>query len=519
MIRLRLYVFLLIVFGLNKTIHSQSSQDFHITEPVKIELNRLGEAYQILDQFAKNVWNGWDDYMNYPFLFTFQNGLRILVGHPAPPPEFVQYPEVKVHGLSLYIDTTNLNNYEVKQPLQCGGGILTLGSFNNKSVTIVDISFISPASFKQDDPNAFKGEWTIMTFIHELMHCYQPKIREYRYGNLMIDPDLDFALYSDIEGQALLQAYKQSTLTESLPFLKDFCVARSLKMKDLSNTEIFLNACDEFCEGVAVYSEFLILSSIKKGFKSSLAEDNDPYYNHFADVDSLLNSYISHLKNSAVNTLEVHEKTYWYGFVEALLLQQYFPNWKNDLKKEVWLDQIIRNNVSITLKDSLLVMQRFHDIYHIDSLKNKHGVIISERDNTYNMFQERKGRIYIIDFKPISQILESLVDKTVKRYVLGFNYLYPYGIKELKFDNIFISFNPVPVEINQLYFIKIVDINSVMHKKPFDINYELKDTNGFFYNVTITTPFFTLKAPKVSISESNDIVKFMIHSRVLNDKN
>jgi hypothetical protein len=514
MIKLRLYVFLLIVFGLTKTIYSQNSPNFHLTEPVKIELNRLGEAYQILDQFAKDVWNGWDDYMNYPFLFTFQNGLRILVGHPAPPPEFVQYPEVKVRGLSLYIDTTNLNNYVVKQPLQCGGGILTLGSFNNKPVTIVDISFISPASFQQGDPNAFKGETTIITFIHELMHCYQPIIREYRYGNLMINPDLNFALFSDIEGQALLQAYEQSTLNESLPFLKDFCVARSLKIKDLSKSEKISNACDEFCEGEAVYSEFTILTSIKKGFKSSLSADNDPDYNHFADIDSLLNNYIGHLKSSAGNTLEVHEKTYWYGCFEALLLQRYFPNWQNEMEKGVWLDQIIHNSVSITVKDSLLVMQRFQNIYHIDSLKNKHGAIISARDNTYNMFQERKGRIYIIDFKPISQFPGSLVDKTVKRYVLGLTYMYPDGIKELKFDDVSISFNPVPVEINQLYFVKVVDIDSVTHKEPYKMKYESIDNNGFFYNVTITTPLFTLKAPKVSISESNDRVMFIIHSRV-----
>jgi len=514
MIKFRLYLFILIVFGLTKTVFSQKSQNFHLTEPVKIELNRLGEAYQILDQFSKDVWPGWDDYMNYPFLFTFQNGLRILVGHPAPPPEFVQYPEVKVHGLSMYIDTTNLNNYEVKQPLLCGGGILTLGSFDNKPVTIVDIPFISPASFRQDYPNAFKGESTIMTFIHELMHCYQPKIREYRYGNLMITPDLNFALFSDIEGQALFKAFEQSTLNESLPSLIDFCVARSLKLKDLSRTEKIYNACDEFCEGLAVYSEFKILTRIKNGFKSTLAEDNDPDYNHFKDIDSLLNSYIIHLKNSAGNTLEVHEKTYWYGFVEALLLQRYFPHWQNEIEKGAWLDQIIRNNVSIPVKDSLQVMLRFQNIYHIDSLRNKHEAIISARNNTFNMFRERKGRIYIIDFKPISQFPGSLVDKTVKSYALGFNYLYPDGIKELKFDNVSISFNPVPLEIDQLYFVKVIDIDSVTNNEPYKMNYESADNNGFYYNVTITTPLFTLKAPKVSISESNDSVKFIIHSRV-----
>jgi hypothetical protein len=502
------------VFGLVNTTHSQNSKNYYLTEPVKIELKRLGEAYQILDQFANDVWPGWDDYMNYPFLLTFQNGLRILVGHPAPPPEFVRYPDLKVRGLSLFVDTTNLNNYVIKQPLQCGGGILTLGSINNKPITIVDISFISSESSQEDDKNVFKGESTIMTFIHELMHCYEPKIREYRFGNLMINPDLNFALFSDIEGQALFHASEQCTLNESLPFLKDFCVARSLKLNDLTSSEKISNACDEFCEGLAVYSEFKILTNIKNGFKSFMTKDDDPGYNHFADIDSLLNSYFTHLKNSAGNTLEVHEKTYWYGFAEALQLQRYFPNWQNNLTNGVWLDQIIRNNVRINLEDSLLVMQRFQDIYHIDSLKNKHRATISERDNTYIMFQNRKGRTYIIDFKPISQFPGLVVDKAVKRYEMGFNYLYPDGIREMKFDNISVSFNPVPIEINQLFFVKIVDIDSEKHNKPFEIKYESTDSNGFFYNVTISTPFFTLKAPKVSINENNDIVKFIIHSRV-----
>jgi hypothetical protein len=512
--KFKLYIILLLFFTPVKTIWSQISPAFRLTEPVKIELNRLGEAYQILDQFAKDVWDGWDDYMNYPFLFTFQNGLRILIGHPAPPPEFVQYPDVKVRGLSLYIDTTNLNDFVVKQPLQCGGGILTLGSFNNKPVTIVDISFISPTSFQQDDPNAFKGEISIITFIHELMHCYQPKILEYRYGNLMINPDLNIALFSDIEGQALLKAYEQSTLNESLPFLKDFCVAKSLKIKDMSKSEKISNACDEFCEGEAVYSEFTILTSIKKGFTSSLSTDDDPDYNHFADTDSLLNKYLGHLKSSAGNTLEVHEKTYWYGCFEALLLQRYFPGWQNEIEKGDLLDQIIRKSVNITVEDSLLAMQRFQNIYHLDSLKNKHGSVISGRDDTYKMFQERKGRSYIIDFKPISQQPGSLVDKTEKKYVLGLIYMYPDGIKELKFDDVSISFKPVPVEINQLYFVKVVDVDSGKHKEPYEMKYESKDNNGFFYNVTITTPLFTLKAPKISVRESSNRAKFIVHSRV-----
>ncbi len=511
---LKLYIILLAFFAPVTAIWSQTSPVFQLTESVEIELNRLDEAYQILDQFAKDVWDGWDDYISHPFLFTFQNGLRILIGHPAPPKEFVPYPGIKVRGLALQIDTTHLNNFEVKQPLECGGGPIPLGSFNNKPVTIVDMRFIAPINEQKNNSDYIKGEDHILGFIHELMHCYQPKILNYQYGNLRINPDLNFALFSDIEGQALLKAYEQSTLNESLPFLKDFCVARSLKTIDLSESEKISNSCDEFCEGEAVYSEFTVLTSIKKGFTSSLSAADDQYYDHFADRDSLLNRYFGHLKSSASNTLEVHEKTYWYGCFEALLLQRYFSGWQNEIEKGAWLDQIIRKSVNITAEDSLLTMQRYQDIYHLDSLKSKHGAVISGRDDTYKMFQERKGRSYIIDFKPISQFLGSLVDKTVKEYVLGLIYMYPDGIKELKFDNISISFNPVPVEINQLYFVKVVDTDSGKHKEPYKMEYESKDNNGFFYNVTITTPLFILKAPKISVRESSNRVKFIIHSRV-----
>jgi hypothetical protein len=512
--KLRIYLILIMLFTPVNNIRSQISHDYKLSGPVRTELDRLGEAYQILDQFAKDVWEGWDDYLNYPFLFTFQNGLRILAGHPAPPPEFVLYPALKVRGLSLYVDTTHLNSLVVRQPLLCGGGILFLGTYNDKPVTIVDMYFTSPSSVHKDDRDALKGESTILAFIHELMHCYQPKIFKNQFGNLMINPDLNFALFSDIEGQALLNAYEQSTLNGSLPFLKDFCIARSLKTKDLSRSEKYSNASDEFSEGEAVYSEFTVLTRIKKGFASSLSAAADPGYDHFADPDSLLNRYFDHLKKAAGNTLEVHEKAYWYGCFEALLLQRYFPGWQKEIEKGAWLDQIIRRNVNVTAKDSLLSMQRFQNIYHLDKLKEKHGTVISGRNNTFQMFRERKGRSYILDFKPISQVPASLVDKSVKEYNLGLIHMYPDGIKELKFDSIYVSFKPVPVEMDQLYFVKVVDVDSDKHGNPYTIKYRSKDDDGFFYNATITTPFFILKAPKISIRESGNRIKIIIHSRV-----
>jgi hypothetical protein len=92
--------------------------------------------------------------------------------------------------------------------------------------------------------------------------------------------------------------------------------------------------------------------------------------------------------------------------------------------------------------------------------------------------------------------------------------MYPDGIQEIKFDDISVSFKPVPIEINQLYFLKVIDTDSGNHKKPYEMKYESIDNNGFFHNVTITTPLFTLKAPKISIRESSNRVKFIIQSRI-----
>lgn len=507
-------IIFLIFITFNETIYSQSLKTFSLPEPVKIELKRLDEAYKILDQYSNEVWQGWNDYLSYPILMNFQNGLRVLVGHPAPPDEFVPYPAIKIHGLALHIDTSKLNKYIIKLPLQVGGGVLTLGSFNRLPVTIVDLKFTAPVNEQMNNSYYKNGEEQILAFIHELMHCYQRKILKKRYGNLRRDPDLNYALYSDIEGQALSLAYEQVSMEQSLPYLKDFCIARRMKMKGLNMLEKNQLSSDEFNEGEAVYSEFIILQCIKKGFKSSFQLGYDPEYKRFENPDIYLNNYLIRLKKSTGETLNLAGKFYVYGCFQALLLQRYFPDWKKEVEEGFWLDQIIERRLTITSNDSLLVMQRFQNIYHIDELKAKHENTISARDETYKMFTERKGRAYIINTSAIEQLLSQHVDTSAKSYKLGRNYMYPDGIGDIKFDGVSISLNTMPTEIYNLYNLKVIDTDLDREDKPYSITYKSKDSNGFYYNTIIETPLFILKAPKVSIIESEERVIFMIQSRI-----
>lgn len=485
---------------------------YTLPEPVMTELGRLDEAYQILDQFSRNVWDNWDDYMDYPFLFTFQNGLRVLVGHPNPPSEFSPLPDLLIHGLKVYIDTTNVTEFVLNQPFICGGGPISFGSFNNKHVTIVDIRCSAPTSSQTADYAS--AEFNILAFIHELMHCFQLTILENYYEQLRINPDLNISLFADIEGQALAKAYEQPNYEASIPFLKDFCIARIIKLKDLTQDEKDSYESDEFCEGEAVYSEFIILQSLKNGFTSCSSVKNDTAYKRFNNPDTYLRFYLNKLKTSAGNTLNFYDKKYWYGCFQAVLLQNYFPGWQKEIENGKWLDQILRESLHITNVDSLNSLQRFHDIYNIDSLRIVHGNIISERNETYQALRDMKGRAYIIDLKPIHQFVLSLVDKSRQYYELGEINMFPSGLGELRFDKVSISFEPVLSEVNQLFYVKLIDENSKNSEKPYEIKYESKDDEGFYYNVTVTTPLFVLKAPKISIIKSSDRIKFIIHSRV-----
>lgn len=491
---------------------SNNSAVYELPKPILTELDRLQETYTILDQFADSVWPGWDNYKTVPFLLTFQNGLKILVGHPEPPSEFVLYPGLKVNGLAIHIDTTHLNTYPVKYPLSAGGGPLYFGTFNKKPVKVVNINYttLSPKAPALEHTG---GEDNILVYIHELMHCYQPNIMKKQYGNLRINPDLNIALHSEIEGLALLKAFEQNSREKALPFLKDFCIARSYKIADLTEEEKKSYSCDEFREGEAVYSEYMILHQLKNGFKSSLQANEDSAYHHFANAGILLSRYPKRLLDVSKSTFDIYAKNYWYGCYEALLLERYFPGWQKEIENGLTFYDIFRKNLRVSGNDSIQAPQRFREIYGMDSLKEIHEKRIAGRDQNYQLFQQRKGFTYVIDMKPVLQFGTGLVNSKNKKYNLGLIWMYPEGIGEIRFDSISVSFKPVPTELNQLYYIKVIDTAPRKHKKPYKLKYKSKDDQGNYYGVTVETPLFTLNAPRICIREDKNRVKFLIQSR------
>ena len=145
-------------------------------------------------------------------------------------------------------------------------------------------------------------------------------------------------------------------------------------------------------------------------------------------------------------------------------------------------------------------------------IKKRHKKAIKARDKAYKSITSRKGRSFIISFKGISQFLSPIVSE--ESYTLGLIYLYPRGVGTIKVDDIEIVSQEVPAEINQIYYLKFVDTDWKKRETFYSLKYEEKEGEDIFKKVVITTPLFTLKAPKVRIKERGDRIKIWILSRV-----
>ena len=71
----------------------------------------------------------------------------------------------------------------------------------------------------------------------------------------------------------------------------------------------------------------------------------------------------------------------------------------------------------------------------------------------------------------------------------------------------------VPCNTDQLYYLKVVDTDSRLRKQAYTVAGE-RQADGTYVNAVVTTPLFTLKAPKVRVKESGNRVKIQVLARV-----
>jgi hypothetical protein len=485
-----------------------------LSRAVRIELLRLEETYHVLDRTAAGVWPGWNNYRDFPFLFNFENGLRVLVGHPNPPEGFTPIPDLRVAGKQVWVDSRKVEPLRLEQPLYSGGGISSFGTLDGKPVTVIEMTLNRSRPREDGGAARFRTENAILTYVHELFHCFQQDHVFVPYPNFRYNPDTSFAAYSEVEGAALEKAYAAGSREESIARLKDFLIARRLKRKDMSEFDRSCESADEVREGTAVYSEVRSLELLGAGFSPVLTPLRDPYYGGFKNIEPLLQRYRDRLRRRKAQTYS-YLKCYEYGCFEALLLERLFPGWQAPFsEKPHFLDEEIARRIPLTPGDERGAEKRFDEVYGFRRVRARHGKAVEERNAAYEAISARDGRSYIISFKPIHQYVSALVGAREKSYEVGLMKIFPRGVGTVRSDEIEVRFKKAPVVINQLYYFKAVDTDWTSRRGPYVLRYEKREGEDVFCGATLTTPLFELKAPRIRIREDAKRVKIWILSRV-----
>lgn len=471
--------------------------------PVRAELKRVEEMYRVLDVTAAKIWPGWDDYRSIPLLFEYENGLRVLIGHPKPPSGFVLVPDTKVASRAVFADFSHISPKPITGIQRGGGGASPFGEGpDGAPVQVVRIRF-RPDQGPEEDRIGERAEQQMLVYIHELFHCFQrAKLNREMYGNLNYNPDTTYAVYSEIEGLALeraLGAGDNAALARQ--YLGDFAAARKKKRSE-SMTEQQANQerWEEFMEGGATYAELRTLELLRSGgFEPQLRGDAE--YSGFKDLASLNKVYADRMSRAITDSKHARKRFYYYGASQALLLDRLYPDWKKDVE---FFDQEIERRFPASS------MARLETEYKVAEIAKRHGPELEARDNAYRAIKSRSGRVYVIDFKKVTQEV-SAVAKPPKEYQLGMSLLWPDGAG-IKFDEVEVSRLAVPSMSEQLYYVRAVD-TAPASGKPWSIEGEAQP-DGTYRRALVRTPVFTVKAPHVRVLETKEFVKIQVLARV-----
>ncbi len=481
------------------------------------ELKVLEETYLVLDAVAQKVWPGWTGYRELPFLFEFENQLQVLVGHPNPPAPFAVVPGLTIGGHAVAADRSKMSAVKVEPPLLAGGGPTNFGTAADGTpvytVRITVRSARSAGETQTEDQQPPSTEEKVLIYLHELFHCFQRGRIEVRAGNLRFNPDADYATWSQIEGLALERAYKAADAASARERIKEFTVARALKRQSMTDLQRNEESADDVREGTATYSQLRALEIMKSGgFKSGLTNAEDPYYRGFADADRIIASYAERLAKAAAKHEDPKMKCYDYGSFQCALAERLVPGWQQQVEQGKAMDAVLASAIPVADAERADIERRLRGDYPYEDVRRGATAFTQARDAAYQTISARQGRVYIVDLKPVRQYMEGLAGKA-GAYRLGLLTLFPAGYPGFTLDAVELSPTKVPCNTDQLFYFRAVDTESRSRRQALTVSGQ-RQADGTYVDAVVTTPLFTLKAPKVRIVETGNRVKIQVLARV-----
>jgi hypothetical protein len=98
-------------------------------------------------------------------------------------------------------------------------------------------------------------------------------------------------------------------------------------------------------------------------------------------------------------------------------------------------------------------------------------------------------------------------------YRLGLLTLFPAGYPGFTLDAVEMSPVKVPCNTDQLFYFRAVDTDSPSRRQALAVTGR-RQADGTYVDAVVTTPLFTLRAPKVRVVETGNRVKIQVLARV-----
>jgi hypothetical protein len=496
---------------------------------IEMELRLLKEVHFLLDKFAEKIWPGWDGYKTLDFTLHFPNrDVVVVTQNERLPQSFKILPGETMDGKTVYIDRTKELSGRIGPAMSIHGhgditGVTSI--LMSPLETTATKPGLRPAPEEQSltSQEEYMRLTRMLINVHEAYHSLQAKLMiEAQKAGLMkprgalgsdFDANLEFSVYADIEGQALLKAFKEKDKVKALEYFKDSFVAREIKHKAMPVGAVTADVMTTQTEGTATYSNLEIATLVKEtDYQSEAAKGEKTISAAFRNIDDYIKKEgLSTLEEVAGRTLEVTQRPYSYGAFQCFLLDRFLPQWKKGLfEKDRTLDEVIAELVKLSEEDKRRIAGRLKTDFAFDEIWAKHNRVIKDRDDTVQLVMNRQGKTYLIDLKQAQRGFE--INPRNQEHVVLYkgDELFPHGLVKLIYGSLNLVSQDTPMRLS-LYrnALEWVDTEAKEGEKGYELKYGEK-VEDLYKTITLTTRGFTMTAKAIKIVEEAGTVKISI---------
>lgn len=496
---------------------------------IELEVKLLAEAHQLMDAFAEKIWPDWEGYKALDFTLRFPNQDTVVVTrNERLPRRFKILPGRAMEGKEVYIDRSKELPGRIDPDMSINGH----GDISGVIATLLSrtIPAAVPAGESKQTPDPAQEARRVqmrltraLIYVHEAFHSLQANLQLIAQKGGFFKPvkqadydaQLDYSVYADIEGQALLRAYREKDPAKALADFKDAFAARKLKQRAIPQEAVAMEVNRTASEGTSTYSELKTAALMtESGYPGSAAPKDPEVLASVRTAEAYFKENgISRLEQMASRTLDVDLRFYLYGGYYCFLLDRFLPDWKKDFfEKDRTLDDVVEGFLKISPEVSARISQAWESKYGLSALREKHGREIKARDDAVRLVTDRKGKRFAVDFRRAQRgIGFDIRPRETDRLILykGDQY-FPHGLLKFVYGSLNLVSQDTPMRLSySARALEWVDVEAKAGEKGYELKYGGQE-GDLYKEVILTTKGFTLTAKGVKIVEDADKVTISI---------